>query len=129
MRFSTAFALSTVAFTAMAAPVPQDSAVAAPGLLQDLSPEVVALLTALGLGGLAPPVGGIVSTLGVDVKKRQSLLQDLSPEVVDLLNRLGLSGLSAPVGGIVTTLGQDVKKRQAPGLLEDLSPEVVALLT
>ncbi|KAI5210598.1 hypothetical protein E4T39_00370, partial [Aureobasidium subglaciale] len=122
MRFSTAFALSTVAFTAMAAPVPQDSAAAAPGLLQDLSPEVVALLTALGLGGLAPPVGGIVTTLGQDVKKRQApgLLEDLSPEVVALLTSLGLGGLAPPVGGIVTTLGQDVKKRQAPGLLEDL---------
>ncbi|KAH0286428.1 hypothetical protein M436DRAFT_86230 [Aureobasidium namibiae CBS 147.97] len=39
----------------------------APGLLEDLSPEVAALLTSLGLGGLAPPVGAIVATAGQDV--------------------------------------------------------------
>lgn len=85
--------------------------------------DVVDLLNRIGLSGLSPPVGGVVSTLGTDLKKRQ-LLNDLSPDVVDLLNRLGLSGLSPPVGGLVSTLGTDLKKRQ---LLNDLSPDVVDL--
>ncbi|KAG9798534.1 hypothetical protein KCU75_g370, partial [Aureobasidium melanogenum] len=119
MRFSTAVAFSTMALSAMAAPLPQENSTtaAAPGLLQDLSPEVAALLASLGLGGLSPPVGSIVSTAGADVKKR-AFLDDLSPEVKDLLNRLGLSGLSPPVGDIVATAGKDVKKR---ALLDDLS--------
>jgi hypothetical protein len=40
-------------------------------LLNDPSPDVAALLTGLGLGGLAVPVGGIVGTLGTDVLTRQ----------------------------------------------------------
>ncbi|THX53936.1 hypothetical protein D6D06_05817 [Aureobasidium pullulans] len=81
-----------------------------PGLLEDLSPELVDLLNRLGLVGLSPPVGDIVDTLGKDVKRRQApgLLEDLSPELVALLTSLGLGGLAPPVRGIVTTAGQDV---------------------
>lgn len=82
----------------------------APGLLEDFSPELVALLTSLGLGGLAPPVGDVITTVGQNVRKRQapSLLEDLSPGLVALLTSLGLGGLAPPVRGIVTTAGQDV---------------------
>ncbi|KAG9532590.1 hypothetical protein KCU93_g1104, partial [Aureobasidium melanogenum] len=61
--------------SALAAPLPQENSTtaAAPGLLQDLSPEVAALLTSLGLGGLAPPVGAVVATVGQDVQMIPSL--------------------------------------------------------
>jgi hypothetical protein len=60
MRFSTVL-LCSMAGSVIAAPV------AAPSLPEDLSPDAVALLASLGLGALAPSVGGIVDTLGVDV--------------------------------------------------------------
>ncbi|KAL5382309.1 hypothetical protein DPSP01_006706 [Paraphaeosphaeria sporulosa] len=92
--------------------------------LNVLSPDVVDLLNRLGLSGLSPPAGGIVDTLGSDLKKRQ-ILNDLFPEVVDLLNRLGLSGLSPPAGSVVDTLGSDLKKR-APvgGIVETLGSDL-----
>jgi len=65
------------------------------------------LLNRLGLVGLSPPVGGIVTSLGEGLKRRQ-LVKDLSPEVVALLNSLGLVGLSPPVGGILDTVSDDV---------------------
>lgn len=60
-------------------------------LLNDLSPDVVGLLNDFGLSGLSPPVGGLLDTLGTDVKvkaKRQ-LLNDLLLDVLGLLNGLG----------------------------------------
>ncbi|KAI4846359.1 hypothetical protein E4T44_05109, partial [Aureobasidium sp. EXF-8845] len=81
----------------------------APGLLEDLSPEVVDLLNRLGLSGLSPPVGGIVTTLGQNVKRQApGLLEDLSPSVAALVASLGLVVPAAPLGAVVATVGQDV---------------------
>lgn len=63
MHFLPSIAVAALAITATAAPVTSEKR----QLLNDLSPDVVGLLTALGLGGLAPPVGGIVNTLGDNV--------------------------------------------------------------
>jgi hypothetical protein len=116
-----------LASAALTAPIVERKADPNPQLLNDLSPDVATLLTGLGLGDLAVPVGGTVDTLGTDVKVKRRLLNDLSPDVVTLLTGLGLGSVAVPVGGVLNTAGTDVKaKRQ---LLNDLSPGVVALLT
>lgn len=89
-----AFASSTIA-----APVAQ--------LLDDLSPDVGALVDGLGLDTLSPGLEGTLTTLGTDLKARQ-LLDDLSPDVGALVDGLGLDSLSPGLEGTLDTLGTDV---------------------
>jgi hypothetical protein len=119
MIYNTAIVALCLTGSVLAAPVPQ--------LLDDLSPDVAALVTGLGLGSLAPGVAGTLDTLGTDVKVKRQLLDDLSPDVAALVTGLGLGSLAPGVAGTLDTLGTDVKvKRQ---LLVDLSPDVATLLT
>jgi hypothetical protein len=110
---------------------------------------VQGLVTALGLGALAPSVGGILNTAGTDVKRdveKRQLLNDLSPDVQSLVTALGLGALAPSVGGILNSAGTDVKreveKRQllseqhlrstkgyANSSADDLSPDVQGLVT
>jgi hypothetical protein len=85
----------------MTAPLPQ-----APVILQDLSPEVAALLVSLGLVGPAAPFGADIVTLGEDLKKRQApgLLEDPSPSVAALVASLSLVAPAAPLGAVVATV-------------------------
>jgi hypothetical protein len=100
MRFSSALLTSALCRSTIAAPIAQPVAEASPQLLNDLSPDVAGklelsissrdatnsdkgLVTALGLGSLAPSLYGILNTAGTDVKSKRSpqLLNDLSPDV------------------------------------------------
>ncbi|KAB8266182.1 hypothetical protein BDV32DRAFT_143906 [Aspergillus pseudonomiae] len=92
-------------------------------LLIELSPEVTALLTGLGLPGLGAPLGSIVASasglgelikdLGPQVEglvtvvgaDTGALLISLSPSVAGLLTGLGLPGVGVPVGTIVAIVG------------------------
>merc|ERR1712072_1567182 len=110
-------------------------------LLSGLSQPIVDLLTALGLGSIGTPIGGILGALGGSVKRdvddleRRQLLSSLSPSVVQLLSALGLGSIAQPIGGVITAVGDNVKrdvdamsdmeKRQ---LLSNLSPSIVSLL-
>jgi len=117
-------------------------------LLIQLSPEVTALLTGLGLGGLGAPVGGIVASasglgdlvtglgphvdglvtvLGADVG---ALLIGLSPEVAGLVSGLGLPTVGVPVGTVVAVLGKNLKRDLPTGkIVGDLAPQVKSILT
>lgn len=117
-------------------------------LLLELSPEVTALVSGLGLPalgvplgsivasasslgelvtGLGPTVDGLVTVVGADVG---ALLISLSPEVAGLLSGLGLPSVGIPVGTIVATLGTSLKRDAAPGeIVQDLVPTVGQILT
>lgn len=91
-----------LAGSAFAAPIPEAQ------LLDDLSPDVAALVTGLGLGTLAPGLAGTLDTLGTDVKVKRQLLDDLSPDVATLVTGLGLGTLAPGLEGTLETLGTDV---------------------
>ncbi|KAJ5637963.1 hypothetical protein N7490_007842 [Penicillium lividum] len=114
-------------------------------LLIELSPEVTALVSSLGLGalgvplgavvasasslgdlvtGLGPHVDGLVTVVGADVG---ALLISLSPEVAALVSGLGLPTVGVPVGSVVATVGSSLKKRTQ--IVGDLAPEVKEILT
>lgn len=128
-------------------PVNQILSVAGPDakqLLIELSPEVTALLSGLGLAGLGGPVGSIVASaasvgdlvkdLGPKVeglltvvdKDLGALLIQLSPEVAGLVSGLGLPNVGVPVGSVVTTVGQNVKRDGK--VVQDLAPKVQDVL-
>ncbi|KAB8078833.1 hypothetical protein BDV29DRAFT_201583 [Aspergillus leporis] len=116
-------------------------------LLIQLSPEVAALVSGLGLPGVGVPVGTAVATLGNNVKRSadgkivedlapqvqdvlevtgpnaKRLLVQLSPSVASLLAGLGLPGVGTAVGSIVKTAGN------VGDLLQDLAVPVKNLLT
>lgn len=108
-------------------------------LLIQLSPEVTALVSGLGLpalgvplgsivasasslgglvAGLGPAVDGLVTVVGIDVG---ALLISLSPEVAGLLTGLGLPTVGIPVGTVVATLGSSLKRGE---IIQDLAPQV-----
>ncbi|KAJ5659736.1 hypothetical protein N7507_006187 [Penicillium longicatenatum] len=114
-------------------------------LLIELSPEVTALVSSLGLGalgvplgsivasasslgdlvtGLGPHVDGLVTVVGADVG---ALLISLSPEVAGLVSGLGLPTVGVPVGSVLATVGTSLKKRNQ--IVGDLAPEVKEILT
>ncbi|GLI75245.1 hypothetical protein PoHVEF18_003498 [Penicillium ochrochloron] len=117
-------------------------------LLIELSPEVTALVSGLGLPGLGVPLGsivasasslgelvtglgptvdGLVTVVGADVG---ALLISLSPEVAGLVSGLGLPTVGIPVGTVVATLGTSLKRDAAPGeIVQDLVPTVGQILT
>jgi hypothetical protein len=113
-------------------------------LLIELSPEVSALVSGLGLGalgaplgsivasasglgdlvtGLGPVVDGLVTVVGAD---GGALLISLSPEVSGLVSGLGLPTVGVPVGTVVATLGKNLKRGE---IVQDLAPEVKTTLT
>ncbi|KAJ5374835.1 hypothetical protein N7517_006841 [Penicillium concentricum] len=113
-------------------------------LLIELSPEVSALVSGLGLGalgaplgsivasasglgalvtGLGPVVDGLVTVVGADVG---ALLISLSPEVAGLVSGLGLPTVGVPVGTVVATLGKNLKRGE---IVQDLAPKVKTTLT
>ncbi|KAJ6162997.1 hypothetical protein N7497_002976 [Penicillium chrysogenum] len=108
-------------------------------LLIQLSPEVTALVSGLGLPGLGVPLGsivasasglgglvtglgpvvdGLVTVVGADVG---ALLISLSPEVTGLVSGLGLPNVGVPVGTVVATLGKNLKRGE---LVHDVAPKV-----
>lgn len=112
-------------------------------LLIELSPEVTALVSGLGLpalgvplgsivasasslgglvAGLGPHVDGLVTVVGADVG---ALLVGLSPELAGLLSGLGLPNVGVPVGTVVATLGASLKRGE---IVQDLAPEVANTL-
>ncbi|KAJ5380191.1 uncharacterized protein N7496_002619 [Penicillium cataractarum] len=117
-------------------------------LLLELSPEVTALVSGLGLPGLGVPLGsivasasslgelvtglgptveGLVTVVGADVG---ALLISLSPEVAGLVSGLGLPSVGIPVGTIVATIGTSLKRDAAPSeIVQDLVPTVGRILT
>ncbi|OOQ91045.1 hypothetical protein PEBR_02270 [Penicillium brasilianum] len=117
-------------------------------LLIELSPEVTALVSGLGLPGLGVPLGsivasasslgelvtglgptvdGLVTVVGADVG---ALLISLSPEVAGLVSGLGLPSVGIPVGTVVATLGSSLKRDAAPGeIVQNLVPTVGQILT
>ncbi|KXG53000.1 uncharacterized protein PGRI_000500 [Penicillium griseofulvum] len=113
-------------------------------LLVELSPEVSALVSGLGLGalgaplgsivasasglgdlitGLGPVVDGLVTVVGAD---GGALLISLSPEVSSLVSGLGLPTVGVPVGTVVATLGKNLKRGE---IVQDLAPKVKTTLT
>jgi hypothetical protein len=116
-------------------------------LLLQLSPEVTALVSALGLPSVGTPVGSIVATasslgdlltsLGPNVNNllvavgqdASFLLIELAPSVASLVAGLGLPPLSVPVGAIVTTVGNHVKRAGTGQLLADIGKQVDGILT
>ncbi|KAJ5823378.1 hypothetical protein N7447_005718 [Penicillium robsamsonii] len=113
-------------------------------LLIELSPEVSALVSGLGLGalgaplgsivasasslgalvtGLGPVVDGLVTVVGTDVG---ALLISLSPEVSGLVSGLGLPTVGVPVGTVVATLGKNLKRGE---IVQDLAPMAKTTLT
>ncbi|KAJ5972121.1 uncharacterized protein N7479_002039 [Penicillium vulpinum] len=113
-------------------------------LLIELSPEVSALVSGLGLGalgaplgfivasasglgdlvtGLGPVVDGLVTVVGADVG---ALLISLSPEVAGIVSGLGLPSVGVPVGTVVATLGKNIKRGE---IVQDLAPKVKTTLT
>lgn len=113
-------------------------------LLIELSPEVSALVSGLGLGALGAPLGsivasasgvgalvtglgpvtdGLVTVVGADVG---ALLISLSPEVAGLVSGLGLPTVGVPVGTVVATLGKNLKRGE---IVQDLAPKVKTTLT
>ncbi|KAJ5504168.1 hypothetical protein N7463_007042 [Penicillium fimorum] len=113
-------------------------------LLIELSPEVSALVSGLGLGalgaplgsivasasglgalvtGLGPVVDGLVTVVGADVG---ALLISLSPEVAGLVSGLGLPAIGVPVGTVVATIGKNLKRGE---IVQDLAPKVKTTLT
>ncbi|KAJ5190547.1 uncharacterized protein N7498_009532 [Penicillium cinerascens] len=112
-------------------------------LLIELSPEVTALVSGLGLGALGVPLGGIVASasglgglvtglgpyvnglvtvLGADVG---ALLVGLSPEVAGLVSGLGLPTVGVPVGTVIATVGTSLKRGE---IVQDITPEVGSTL-
>lgn len=112
-------------------------------LLIQLSPEVAALVSGLGLGALGVPLGGIVASasglgglvtglgpyvnglvtvLGADVG---ALLVGLSPEVAGLVSGLGLPTVGVPVGTVIATVGTSLKRGE---IVQDITPEVGSTL-
>lgn len=95
----------------------------AKSLLIQLSPEVTALVSGLGLPGLGVPLGGVVASassvgdlvtaLGPQVEGLVTvvaqgvgaLLIELSPEVAALVSGLGLPTVGVPVGTVLATVG------------------------
>ncbi|KAJ5448924.1 hypothetical protein N7445_003745 [Penicillium cf. griseofulvum] len=113
-------------------------------LLIQLSPEVSALVSGLGLGalgaplgsivasasglgalvnGLGPAVDGLVTVVGAD---GGALLISLSPEVSGLVSGLGLPTVGVPVGTVVATLGKNLKRGE---IVQDLAPKAKTTLT
>ncbi|KAJ5899012.1 hypothetical protein N7495_003756 [Penicillium taxi] len=113
-------------------------------LLIELSPEVTALVSGLGLPGLGVPLGsivasasslgdlvsglgptvdGLVTLVGADVG---ALLVSLSPEVAGLVSGLGLPTVGVPVGTVVATLGTSLKRGE---ILQDLAPATKDTIT
>ena len=113
-------------------------------LLIELSPEVSALVSGLGLGGLAAPLGSIVASasglgglvtglgpvvdnlvtvVGADVG---ALLISLSAPVAGLVSGLGLPSVGTPVGTVVAVLGKNVKRGE---IVQDVAPKVKSTLT
>lgn len=98
----------------------------AKSLLLQLSPEVTALVSGLGLPGLGVPLGGVVASassvgdlvtaLGPQVEGLVTvvaqgvgaLLIQLSPEVAALVSGLGLPTVGVPVGTVLATVGNDL---------------------
>lgn len=92
-------------------------------LLIELSPEVTALVSGLGLASLGVPLGGIVASaaslgdlladLGKPVENLVTvvgvdggaLLISLSPEIAALVSDLGLPGVGVPLGTVVAIVG------------------------
>jgi hypothetical protein len=116
-------------------------------LLVQLSPEVAALVTSLGLPTGGVPLGSIVNTaasvgdllrslgpntsnLVVVVGEDASfLLIELAPSLAALVGGL-LPPLAVPVGAVVTTVGEHVKRAQGSGqLLADIGQQVDGVLT
>ncbi|KAL3476076.1 hypothetical protein BJX99DRAFT_228479 [Aspergillus californicus] len=109
-------------------------------LLIQLSPEVTALLSGLGLPAVGAPVGSIVasaSSVGELLKDlgphTQNLLTvvgdggsllliELSSGVASLLSGLGLPSLGTSVGSVVATLGKNLKRDNM--IVGDLVPQV-----
>ncbi|KAL4865487.1 hypothetical protein BDV12DRAFT_174611 [Aspergillus spectabilis] len=95
-------------------------------LLIQLSPEITALVSGLGLPNVGVPVGQVVADassvgqavkdLGIPVEQLlsvvgtdgKSLVIRLAPDVASLLSGLGISGVGASVGSIVATLGNNL---------------------
>lgn len=117
-------------------------------LLIQLSPEVTALVSGLGLPALGAPLGGIVASasglgdlvtglgpaldglvtvVGADVG---ALLIGLSPEVAGLVSGLGLPTVGVPVGTVVAVLGKNLKRDLPTGnIVGDLANPVKSTLT
>lgn len=112
-------------------------------LLIQLSPEITALVSGLGLpelgvplgtivasasslgglvAGLGPVVDGLVTVVGADVG---ALLIGLSPELAALLSGLGLPNVGIPVGTVVATLGSSLKRGE---IIQDIAPQVADTL-
>ncbi|KAJ6100819.1 hypothetical protein N7499_000449 [Penicillium canescens] len=91
-------------------------------LLIELSPEVTALVSGLGLPGLGP-VDGLVTVVGADVG---ALLIELSAPVAALVSGLGLPGVGVPLGTVVATVGQNLKRGE---IVNDVAPSVKSTLT
>ncbi|KAJ5840574.1 uncharacterized protein N7525_005762 [Penicillium rubens] len=81
-------------------------------LLIQLSPEVTALVSGLGLPGLGVPPRFYC---------RLRLRPCLSPEVTGLVSGLGLPNVGVPVGTVVATLGKNLKRGE---LVHDVAPKV-----
>ncbi|KAJ6017440.1 hypothetical protein N7451_000819 [Penicillium sp. IBT 35674x] len=103
-------------------------------LLIELSPEVTALVSSLGLGALGVPLGSIVASasslgdlvtgLGPHV---DGLVTVVGADVAGLVSGLGLPTVGVPVGSVVATVGSSLKKRNQ--IVGDLAPEVKEILT
>ncbi|KAH8703704.1 hypothetical protein BGW36DRAFT_355112 [Talaromyces proteolyticus] len=117
-------------------------------LLVELSPEVAALVSGLGLPSVGVPLGSVVKTaanvgdllkdispevkniLVVTGQDGSALLIELAPSVAALVGGLLLPPLAVPVGTIVTTLGDHVKRAEGTGqLLTDLGKHIDGALT
>ncbi|KAJ5297707.1 hypothetical protein PENANT_c005G07009 [Penicillium antarcticum] len=113
-------------------------------LLIELSPEVTALVSGLGLPGLGVPLGsivasasglgglvtalgkpvdGLVTVVGADVG---ALLIELSAPVAALVSGLGLPGVGVPLGTVVATVGKNLKRGE---IVNDVAPSVKSTLT
>ncbi|KAJ5168217.1 uncharacterized protein N7482_003811 [Penicillium canariense] len=106
-------------------------------LLIELSPEVTALVSGLGLPALGVPLGSIVASasslgdlvtgLGPHV---DGLVTVVGADVAGLVSGLGLPTVGIPVGTVVATLGTSLKRNAAPGeIVQDLAPTVKSILT
>lgn len=109
---------ATLAFGAIAAPV------ANPALVSDLAPNVAALLTSTGLGGVAAPIGGTLESVSDNLKIRRALVADLSGNIADLLTAVGLGGVAPPVAATGQSVSDNVKRQ----IVADLSGNVADLL-
>lgn len=113
-------------------------------LLLQLSPEVTALLSGLGLPEVGVPVGAVIATasslgdlvkdLGSDVEglltvvgtDGKFLLVQLGADVAALVSGLGLPSVGVPVGAIIATIGDHVRR---DGIVDGAGSAVAGLLT